>query len=100
MRAAFTDAAIGNDFVFAGYALRAVKLLELIRALEGAVFVGCLCPRHVRGGGDMAGALRGFAHTGRRNDFPREFVNRSHVHQVTAIAILDDGEDIFLASAE
>ena len=41
MRTALADPAISNDFVFAADALGAVKLLQLIGALERPIFVRC-----------------------------------------------------------
>ena len=100
MRASFADAAIGDDLVLPIYAFRAIKLLQLIGILERAVFVGRLRPGHIGGGGNMPGALRRFVHARRRNDLAREFVDRAHVNEMTAIAILDDGEDVFLSGAD
>src|SRR5260370_39979742 len=52
MRAALADAAVSDDFAWAGDALVAVELLQIIERFEGAVFVGGLRPGNIRGLGN------------------------------------------------
>jgi len=63
--AALADAAVGDDFVFAGDALGLVEFFEVVVRLEGAIFVGGLRPRDVCGLGNVASALGGFGHAWR-----------------------------------
>ena len=71
VRAAFADAAIGDHFLGAVNTLLAVELLQCIRGLERAVFIGRLRPRNIRRARNVSGALRGFAHSRRRDNFAR-----------------------------
>src|SRR6266851_7133417 len=100
MGAALADAAVGDNFVFAGDALGLVEFLEVVVGLEGAVFIGRLCPGNVRGLGNVAGALGSFGHAGRGDDLASEFVNGANVDELAGFATFDDSEDFFLASAQ
>src|SRR5437879_8357527 len=100
VRTAFADAAVGNDFVFPAYAFGSVKLLQLICALEGAVFVGGLRPRHTRGSGNLAAPLGGFAHARGRDPLRNEFVDRSLVDHVAAITVFHYRERGYLPRAQ
>src|SRR6266852_5138926 len=62
VRAALTDAAIGDDFVLAGDALGLVESFQVVERFEGAVFVGILRPGDIGGLGNVAGALGSFGH--------------------------------------
>src|SRR2546425_10159006 len=98
--AALADAAVGDDFVFAGDALGFVEFFQVLVGLEGAVFVGGLRPGDIRSLRKVAGALVGFVHARRGDDFAGEFVNGANVNELAGLAAFDDGEDFFLASAQ
>src|SRR5208282_5755091 len=100
VRAALADSAVGDHFARAGHALALIELLQLVRGLERAVLVGSLRPRDVRGGGNVPSALRRFAHARRRDDLAGEFIDRTHVHELAAAFLFEDGEDVLLAGAE
>src|SRR5467141_3511639 len=67
MRAALTDAAVGDDFLVPSDALAAVELAERVGGLEGAVFSDGLRPRNAGRAGNVPAALRGFGHPRRRD---------------------------------
>src|SRR5713226_860943 len=60
MRAALTDAAVGDDLLVPSDALAAVQLAERVGGLEGAVFSDRLRPRNAGRAGNVPAALRGF----------------------------------------
>ncbi len=100
MRATLADAAVGDDFVFAGNALGLVEFLQVVEGLEGAIFVRSLSPGDIRGLGNMAGALGGFGHAWRGDDLACELIDGANVDELAGFAALEDGEDFFLASAK
>src|SRR5271169_7246579 len=83
---ALADAAVGDDFVIAGDAFGLVELFEIVIGLEGAVFVGGLCPRDVGGLGNVSGALGGFGHAWRGDDFACEFIHGANVNELAGLA--------------
>ena len=56
--ATFPDPAVGNDVFVPVQARIALKLLELIVGLEGAIVIGCLAPRNIDCGGNVTATLR------------------------------------------
>ena len=100
MGAALADAAVGDDFVFAGNALGLVEFLQLVERLEGAIFVRSLSPGDIRGLGNMAGALGGFGHARRGDDLAGELIDGANIDELAGFAALEDGKDFFLASAK
>src|SRR6202521_5286 len=100
VRAALADAAVGDDFVLAGDAFGLVEIFQVVVGLEGTVFVGSLRPRDIRGLGNVAGALSGFGHARRSDDFARELIDGANVDKLTKLSSIEDGKDFFLASAE
>src|SRR5260370_8751333 len=99
VRATLADAAVGDDFVFAGNALGLVEFLQVVEGLEGAIFVRSLGPGDIRGLGNMAGALGGFGHAWRGDDLACELIDGADVDELAGFAALEGGEDFFLASA-
>src|SRR5882762_4079678 len=97
VRAALADAAVGDDFVFAVDALGFVKFLQVVVGLEGAVFVGGLRPRNIRGLWNVTGALGSFGHARRGDDLAGEFVDGANVNELPGFAAVDDRRDFFLA---
>src|ERR1700687_346456 len=55
VRAALADAAVGDDFVFAGNALGFVEFLQVVKGFERAVFIGSLRPGDIGGLGTISG---------------------------------------------
>src|SRR4029077_15452641 len=70
-----------------------------IGGFEGAIFVGGLRPRDVGGVGNVTGALRGFRHSRRSDNFSGEFVDRAHVHKLAALLALRDRQYVLFESA-
>src|SRR5882762_1391395 len=99
VRTAFADAAVGDDFVFAGNSLGLVKFFQVVIGLEGAVLVGGLRPGDIRCLGDVAGALCGFGHAWRGDDLAGKFVDGANVDELAGLAAVDDGGDFFLVRA-
>ena len=54
MRAAFADAAIGDDGIFPVDPFSVVERLERVRRFERAIFIGGLRPGNARGAGNVA----------------------------------------------
>src|ERR687893_1029203 len=65
---ALADPAVGDGVLAGVEAGLGVELGQLLVALEGAVLVGRLAPRHVHRGGDVARALRALLRQGRGGD--------------------------------
>src|SRR5215467_7626998 len=100
VRAALTDAAVGDDFARTADALIAIELLQIVEGLESAVLVSGLRPGNIGGLGNMAGALRGFAHPRRRDDFAGELINGTNVDELAGLLAVEDRGDVFLESAD
>src|SRR6267378_5418159 len=100
VRAALADAAVGDDFVFAGNALGFVEFFQFVEGLESAVFIGSLYPRDIGGLGNMAGALGGFGHARRGDDLSGELIDGANVNELAGFAAIKNGEDLFLVSAQ
>src|SRR5690606_7123428 len=91
VRGTLTDPAVGDGFLGAVQARVAVDLGQLVIGLEGAVFVRGLAPRHVDGGGDMAGTLALLLRQVRGGqDLAGELVGRADVDQVLGADGRDD----------
>src|SRR5207253_5324852 len=99
VRAALTDAAVGDDFILAGNALGLVELFQVVVGLESAVLVGSLRPGNIRGLGNVTGALSSFGHARRGDNFAGEFVDGTNVDELARLAAVHYGEDFFLACA-
>src|SRR6266852_7732115 len=100
MRAAFTDAAVRDDFIGAGDAFGLIELLKILKRLEGAVLVGSLCPRDIRGFGDVSRALGGFGHSRRSNDLSGELVDGTNIHELAGFTAFHNREDVVLVGAK
>src|SRR2546429_2661703 len=93
-------AAIRDDFIFAVDALGFIQFLQIVERFERPVLVCGLRPGNIGGLGDVPGALSGFAHARRRDDFARELVNRANVDQLAGLATFDHGGNIFFERAD
>src|SRR5207237_7418006 len=100
VRAALADAAVSNDFILAVNALGFIELLQIVEGFEGAVFVGGLRPGNIGGLRNVTGALCGFGHARRRDDFAGEFIDGPNVDELTRLAALHHGRNVFLESAD
>src|SRR5712664_1557335 len=100
MRAAFPDAAILDDFIGAGDALGLIELLKILEGFEGAVLVGGLRPRDIRGFRDVSWALGGFGHSRRSNDLAGELVDGTNIHELAGFAAVHDGKNIVFVGAK
>src|SRR6266850_533725 len=100
MRAAFPDAAVGDDLVGSGDALGLIELLKILERLEGAVLVGSLRPRDICGFGDVSRALGGFVHSRRSNDLSGELVDGTNIHELAGLAAVHYGKNIVFVGAK
>src|ERR687893_2333302 len=98
VRGALADPAVGDGVLRGVQTGLGVELGQLLVALEGAVLVGRLAPRHVHRGGDVARALRALLRQGGRGDpAAAELVGRADVDQV----LLTDGlQDLVAEGAD
>src|SRR4051812_8546327 len=93
------DAAVRDDVLVARHALRGVELLELLAALERAVLADRLRPRDARRTRDMPAALRGLAHSGRRDDLAVELGRAPDVDE-DELRVVEPGQDVVAERAE
>src|SRR5690349_8992040 len=89
VRAALADAAVSNNFAVPRDALRAVELLQRVEVLERSILVDSLRPGNICRTRNMSRTLRCFAHAGRRDDFPCEFIHGAHIDKLSPGFLLD-----------
>src|SRR5580693_6754667 len=100
VRTALADAAISDDFIGARNTFWLIEPLKILERLEGAIFVGSLRPRDIRGLGDVSGALCRFRHPWRSDNLSGELIHGTNVYELARFAAFHNGEDVLFVGAE